>query len=130
MLCQICESCESVDSMSIHEHDRSAASADSVIKGSMLADGACRGPAQPIAVLGERLVSVSPFGGAFDVARYNGTFSHWGATPRQRTAPFGPGSTAPRSASGGRGGHIDFGKRCFWVALPAGVWSRATTEWI
>ena len=50
--------------------------------------------------------------------------------PRQRTAPFGPGSTAPRSASGGRGGHIDFGKRCFWVALPAGVWSRATTEWI
>ena len=55
---------------------------------------------------------------------------HWGAPPRQRTAPFGPGSTAPRSASGGRGGHIDFGKRCFWVALPAGVWSRATTEWI
>ena len=55
---------------------------------------------------------------------------HWGATPRQRTAPFGPGSTAPRSASGGRGGHIDFGKRCFWVALPAEVWSRATTEWI
>ena len=50
--------------------------------------------------------------------------------PRQRTAPFGPGSTVPRSASGGRGGHTDFGKRCFWVVLPAGVWSRATTEWI
>ena len=28
------------------------------------------------------------------------------------------------------GGHTDFGKRCFWAVLPAGVWSRATTEWI
>ena len=60
----------------------------------------------------------------------NGPKPPGGGPPRQRTAPFGPGSTAPRSASGGRGGHIDFGKRCFWVALPAGVWSRATTEWI
>ena len=55
---------------------------------------------------------------------------HRGSPPRQRTAPFGPGSTVPCSASGGRGSHTDFGKRCFWVVLPAGVWSRATTEWI
>ena len=53
-----------------------------------------------------------------------------GAPLRQRTAPFGPGSTVPRSASGGRGGHTNFGERCFWVVLPAGVLSRATIEWI